>query len=430
MQLSRYLKIYPFEEKPGTRLFYSTKRASKVLLNKEIYDSILNDTLTLKNEKLLLKLGMIVPDREEEKKEVLGILDTFNRNNAWLNLSVILNLDCNFDCVYCYEGDMKDKLYMSDETAGLLIDFVKSEFLKGKSSVNIDFYGGEPLLSGGLIKSMSTEIKSFIESREGQFTFTLVTNGSLLNRKTVEDLVALGLTGVKITIDGPPWLHNKSRPFKSGAGSFDTIVSNIKDTADLLDIAIGGNFQKGNYTEFPQLFEYLESEGLTPDKIYQLKFDPVMSRPKGENTPVDFVDGFMSVNEPWLIEAGAILREKVLEKGYSMPKITPAPCQVEIKDAYVINYDGFIYKCPVFIGKDGYEIGSLSDGIKDYSDSYKLGNWKNDECLECEYLPICFGGCRYMTYVRDQNIDGLDCKRLYLDAVLEKLIKQDIKHGL
>ncbi len=430
MKLSRYLKIYSFDERPGYLLLFSTKRSSKALLKKETYDAILNDTLSPENEEMLSGLGMIVPDLKEEKREVLGLLDKFNDKNTWLNISVILNLDCNFNCVYCYEGDMKGKLYMEDETARLLVEFVKAEFDNGKKSVNIDFYGGEPLLSMGLIRSISTEINSFIADRGGKFTFTLVTNGSLFKRNVVEELIPLGLTGVKITIDGPPEVQNKCRPFRSGAGSFDTIIRNIKETADLLKIQIGGNFQKGNYNEFPLLIEYLEKEGLTPDRIYQLKFGAVMNRPEGEAGPRDYVDGSMSVNEPWVIKAGTELREKVLERGYKAPKITPSPCQVEIRDAYVVNYDGAIYKCPVFIGKKDYEIGTLRDGINEYSDSYKLGNWKNEECAECEYLPICFGGCRYMMYVRDGNIDGLDCKKPYLDATLETLIKQDIKYKL
>ena len=35
------------------------------------------------------------------------------------------------------------------------------------------------------------------------------------------------------------------------------------------------------------------------------------------------------------------------------------PCQVELMDYYVVNFDGAIYKCPAFIGKKDYEIGNL-----------------------------------------------------------------------
>ncbi len=33
-----------------------------------------------------------------------------------------------------------------------------------------------------------------------------------------------------------------------------------------------------------------------------------------------------------------------------------------------------------------------------------------------------------MKYIRDGNMDGVDCKKPYLDATLEEAIKQDIKY--
>ena len=285
MYLSNYLKTYPFEEKPGYLLLYSTKKSSKILLKEETYNSIINGVLSPENEETLSELGMIVPDRELEKREVYGWLDEINEKNSGLNISVILNLDCNFNCIYCYEGGMKGRFYMTGETAYLLLDFIKSRFTPDKKSVNIDFYGGEPLLSADLIKSISAQMKSFTESRGASYTFTLVTNGSLFKRRIAEDLAALGLKGIKITVDGPPEIHNACRPFKSGAGSFDTIIKNIKETNDIVKIAVGGNFQKENFEKFPLLMDYLENEGLPPHRLHELKFDPVMNQPKDDNFP-------------------------------------------------------------------------------------------------------------------------------------------------
>ncbi len=233
---------------------------------------------------------------------------------------------------------------------------------------------------------------------------------------------------MKVTLDGPPETHNMSRPFKSGAGSFDAIVKNIRETCDLIKIAVGGNYQKDNYEKFPLLMDFMEAEGLSPKSIYSLKFDPAINSPDDGIAPVDFTDGLMSINEPWVIESGIMLREEVLKRGYSVPKITPSPCQVELDNAFVVNVDGVIYKCPSLIGKKGYDIGNVKDGVSDYSDSHKLGIYKNDECKECEYLPLCFGGCRYMSYVRDGNVDQVDCKRPYYDAVLETMLKQDMQY--
>lgn len=430
MQLSHYLKIYPCEERPGHLLLFSTKQVSKVLLKEETFQAIEKGTLSPSDEALLSKLGMIVPDREEEKRAILGLLDKVNAKNPGMNIIVVLNLDCNFACVYCYEGDMKGKLYMSDETADRLIDFIKEKFTEDKKSLLIDFYGGEPLLSAGLIKSISHTLKPFAEGRGASYGFTLVTNGSLFKRQVAEELVPLGLKSVKITLDGPAEIHNRSRPFKSGAGSFDTIIGNIKETCDLVKIGIGGNFDRDNYEKFLPLLDYLQKEGLTPENISAVKFDPVMKRPEGDTSPTDYTGGCMSINEPWLLRAGEILREEILKRGYNTLTLMPMSCMIETTDSYVVNFDGVIYKCPAFIGKKGFAAGDLQTGVRDYSASYKLGIWKNEECAECVYLPLCFGGCRYMTFVRDGNIDSVDCKKAYLDASLETLIKQDIKYGL
>ena len=70
MHLSQYLKVYPCEEEPGHLVLFSTKKASKILLKKETYRAIEEGTLSPSEEALLLWLGMIVPDREEEARAI------------------------------------------------------------------------------------------------------------------------------------------------------------------------------------------------------------------------------------------------------------------------------------------------------------------------------------------------------------------------
>lgn len=430
MQLSNYLKAYPYEESPDHLLLFSTLKMSKILLKKKTYHAIeKNEALSSSDEALLSKLGMIVHDREEEKLAALGFFDELNAKKTGLNIMVVLNLDCNFACTYCYEGGMKGKLYMSDETADQLVDFIKNNFPLHKKSLLIDFYGGEPLLSIGLIKYISRSLKAFTESRGASYGFTLVSNGSLFTKKTAEELIAFGLQGVKICLDGPAETHNQSRPFKSGAGSFDTLIKNIKETCDIAKIGIGGNYTRNNYEKFPLLLNYLTTEGLTTDKIATVKFDPVTKQPEGEFAPPDSMGGCASINEPWLSGIAMYLREEILKRGYNTQKLMPMTCMVESADSYVVNFNGVIYKCPGFIGKKGYEVGDLLTGVRDYT-PYNLGIWKNEDCTGCEYLPLCFGGCRYMKFLRDGNIDTVDCQKAYLDASLETLVKQDIKYKL
>jgi uncharacterized protein len=101
---------------------------------------------------------------------------------------------------------------------------------------------------------------------------------------------------------------------------------------------------------------------------------------------------------------------------------------VELENDLIVNYEGSLYKCPAFMAYDHLRIGSLAEGINDYRESHNLDVWKNDDCLECAYLPLCFGGCRQLTLLRNGAIDGVDCRKEYYDATLERIIRQDLKY--
>lgn len=428
MHLSHYLKIYPWAESTDQLLLFSTKKASKILLSRQKLDSIQAGRVSSADEALLSGLGMLAADPAAEKRSMQGLLDDLNAANSALNVTVVLNFDCNFACIYCYEGKMKGRLHMSEQTAEQLLAFIKRKFTADKKSLVVDFYGGEPLLSTALIVAVSQELKSFAQAAGASYRFSLITNGALLKPKVAAQLAALGCDHVKITLDGPPEVHDRYRPFRSGAGSFTVVINNIRQTCDILNIGIGGNFDRHTWRQFPRLLDRLEKEGLTPDKIRTVKFDPISNRPSGAVAPVDYQGGCLGIHEPWLAEAGAFLRAAVLKRGYHTPKPKPMFCLVENRSACVVNWDGLIYKCPAFIGQTGYAAGDLAAGIRDYSAAYRLDIWKNEECAECEYLPLCFGGCRYMTFVRNGQIDRVDCKRDYLDATLETFVKQDIQY--
>lgn len=220
--------------------------------------------------------------------------------------------------------------------------------------------------------------------------------------------------------------QNSFRPFATGTGTFDIIVENIKETCDLINIDISGAFTRDNYREFPKLLDFLLSEGITPEKIAQVKFDPVVKIP---NNRSEFRDGCASPNEPWLSVAALYLREEILKRGFKTPKMAPSVCRIEIDNNLVINHDGNILKCPAFMGFDGLAAGNVKTGIEDYHESHKLDIWKREECLDCEYLPMCYGGCRYLKLLKDGKIDGIDCKKPQFDATLETLVKQDLKYS-
>jgi uncharacterized protein len=264
-------------------------------------------------------------------------------------------------------------------------------------------------------------------SRGVKYSFNLVTNGTLLTRQTVEKLVPIGLTGAKVTLDGPRENHDRFRPFTSGKGSFDTIVGNVKEVCDRIKVQVGGNYTIENYRDFPRLLDYLLDEGIGAEMLALVKFDPVTK--SGGKIPLpEFNEGCVSLDEPWLKDASLFLREEILRRGFHTPRVGPSICMIESDNDIVVNWDGALYKCPAFLGWEGMAVGDLETGIGDYSVSHNLDVWKKDECLDCAYLPLCFGGCRFLRMLRDGRIDDVDCRKKYLDETLEDFVRQDLRH--
>jgi uncharacterized protein len=428
MRLSQYIKIFTPLNNPGHLILYSTRRASILCAPEKTLQQIEEGTLTEADRETLARCGILVPDPEREREEMLNHFDEANRKGKRFSAIVVLNLDCNLACGYCFEEGVRGKREMSGETADLLVEWIDREQIARGRRASIDFYGGEPLLSVDLIRSISARLKESSETNGLPFEFSMVTNGTLLTRPIAQELKGLGLKSVKVTLDGPREVHDLSRPFASGKGSsFDIIIRNILEIADLIELQIGGNFTRSNYREFPRLLDHLLSVGITPEKVQTVVFSQVTGK-VGDGAIPDYASACNCTDEEWLWEATLYLREEILRRGFNTPRPGPAGCMVEFANDIVVGVDGAVYKCPVFVGREGFSVGNLKSGMVDDGSVYNPGAWKREECLECAYLPQCFGGCRYMKFLRDGDMGGVECWKGMLDAILERCILQDLKY--
>jgi uncharacterized protein len=427
MHLSRYLKIYPCPDQPGQLLLYSTKTSALVQLPESTLQAAQDGTLSAADRDAMARLGFLTADPAAEVAEMRDIFVKANKQRRQFNAIVVLNLDCNLACSYCYEDNFRGGFYMTSDTADLLVDTIIAEQMEKGHEVKISFYGGEPLLSLGLIKEIAGRLQAAAKRLGSKFGFSMITNGTLLTRDLVQELLPLGFFGAKVTLDGPRANHDLSRPFVSGSGSFDAIIDNVAQACGLIQLNLGGNFTRDNYRSFPALLDDLAARGVTPDKVAKMLFAPVVKK-SGEKTVGDFGGDCVCSYEPWLIEAGLFLREETLKRGYPAPKIQISACMIEYDNNLVINYDGSFYKCPAFMSHDSLRIGSLKEGLKDYQASHNMDVWKKEECLDCAYLPICFGGCRQMTLLRTDRIEEVDCRKEFYDLSLERVLRQDLQY--
>lgn len=426
MHLSRYIKQYQCRENPERILLFSTRSLAKIVVPAALLQAIEEGNLSPREQEILVRNGFLVADRVAERREMLSVISEAEEKMKKAFLMTVLNLDCNLACRYCYEGAQRGKHFMSPETAVLLTEFAEKHWLHHGKDLCLELYGGEPLLSLDLVRHIAGRLTRSAAASGREFTCTLVTNGTLLTKSVVRELTQIGLKRVRVTLDGPRENHDCFRPCVSGAGSFDVIVGNLKEISCLVDIGISGNFTRDNYRDFPLLLDYLAAEGLTPAKVSSVQFGPVVET-LGEHFIPEFSEGCVSSSEAWLMEASLFLREEILRRGFFTPRVAPTICMIELRDNLVVYYDGTLYKCPAFIGCEGLAVGRLESGVRDYRESHALDVWKKDTCLECPYLPLCFGGCRFLKLLRDGALDGVDCRKAYFDATLEELVLQDLR---
>ncbi len=427
MYFTPYLTIHRHHTIAEQVLLFSTKTGALVLLPEEDFAALQNGVTENDYIAPLTDMGFLVADPEAERRQVAKYLEQINHHNPNLTLAIILGMECNFACRYCFEGEQKGKKAMDDQTADQLIAFIKKRFTSGKKKLVLQIYGGEPLLYKKRIIYLAQRLKPFVEEQGGKFSFDLISNGSLLTEKVVEELNPWGLDGVKVTIDGPPENHNHFRPFKSGTESFEVIVRNLKEVCSKTNIRLGGNFTNETYQDFATVLDLLNREGISPDKIERVNFNIVM-QVNDTITSNKFMGGCATINEPWLREASLHVRKEVMKRGYPIGEIGPEPCAVEIDDAFTVHYDGSLYKCVTWVGHEQYKIGDIWQGVtENYQETHHLGHWQQEKkCQKCNYLPLCFGGCRYMAYQRDGHMADVDCKKPFLDATLESMLLQDL----
>lgn len=92
----------------------------------------------------------------------------------------------------------------------------------------IVFFGGEPFLNFELIRNaVLYAVEEIVEKRKKYIGFTLTTNGTILTNEIISFLKKYKI-GLTISLDGDRTIHNRSRVFENGEGSFDVIEKNIK----------------------------------------------------------------------------------------------------------------------------------------------------------------------------------------------------------
>ncbi|ARM76079.1 radical SAM/SPASM domain-containing protein [Acidianus manzaensis] len=341
--------------------------------------------------------------------------DKLIMKKEYLEPTLVLTYDCNFDCPYCFQKAFKNKLRVTDSVIKGFINYIDKHVNNRK--IRVTYFGGEPLLELDKIKTISKELLS----RYGdKYSFSIVTNTSLLFPRILDELNSLGLRYVQVTLDGPKEIHDKRRYFIGGKGSYNIIIDNLKYAQDHTNVVLRINIDFTNANYIKDLLTDLKEK-----KITKIRLDPHLVH---DNV---FNDKYWNRIMPKENE-GKILTEfweTAKDLGFEIPQevFRLGVCVAHIDEDIVVDPIGNIYPCWAFTGNPLYIKGKLKeDGTIEYLNS-KLSSvvakniWKG-KCEDCPYLPMCLGGCRFFSVLDGNGFDGISCKKSNYEEIV-KLIK-------
>jgi uncharacterized protein len=326
------------------------------------------------------------------------------------HLELMVTHGCNMGCRYCYgsagSGEWKDAPYlygagragMTFETARRGVDFL-FEASGSQKDLSVVFFGGEPLLEFGLIEMIVPYIKEREKETGKSVNLSLSTNGLLLNKRVVNFLVRHKI-GCQVSIDGPPYIHDKNRSLPDGTGSYDKVMPGIRRliSARRGRVPARATVSHG-HVDLQGVVEHLLSLGfgsvhiapvIGKDGDLALTKDDVTAIKKGQEALALLLvknlrnDRYFNYsNLVRFIRQTRVIRDRL-----------PHYCGAG-RTYFALSQDGAFYPCHRFVGMEGFRMGDLTDGI-DLSLQKKILDLTVDNrpgCRECWARYLCGGGC-------------------------------------
>lgn len=334
-----------------------------------------------------------------EKKEEKYIKEKNKSDHKELHLIILpAGEACNLNCVYCYE-DHEYKKRMSDSDSDRLISFIKKQNPK---SVNIEYFGGEPMLNMKFIENFSEKLaKNKINYHAG-----MTTNGTLLSKQNLEKLYKSGVKSFQITIDGAKNLHNKLRISNSrNLDSYESVCNALKiiQQSSYADIScvirINSNketIQKENLLDFLGDIKKIVPPEDRRFLIFPKPIGDYLSANLKDNSKARSIycdkssaNGITETLEEVFFNHGYLLVDPIMltkNKGYA--------CYAGNENSFVVNPDFSIYKCTVALDDPINNVGKiLEDGSLLKNENFHLWtkDYSNDSCGACFANKTCGG---------------------------------------
>ena len=369
--------------------------------------------LCIEDVKELQKAGKLF---SEDKFEELA----YNfKNNSKVIKALCLHVahSCNLACSYCFAGQGKyhgkDAL-MSFETGKRAFDFL-IENSGTRRNLEVDFFGGEPLLNWDVVKKLVEYARSIEKEKNKNFRFTLTTNGVLIDDEVIE-FANKEMSNVVLSLDGRKDVHDKFRVDYAGKGSYDKILPRFKK---LVESRNGQNYyMRGTFTHFNTDFTN-DIFHMADLGFKELSMEPVVCSPDSPSALTD--EDLPVLFEQYEILAKEMIRRRKKGDGFTfyhyMLDLKNGPCIYKRisgcgsgTEYMAVTPKGELYPCHQFVGEEEYCLGNIWDGVKkpEVQDKFRLCNaYSREECSDCWAKLYCSGGCAANSYHATGSVNGI-----------------------
>lgn len=348
--------------------------------------------------------------------------------NNRLSITIMPTEQCNFRCKYCYESFKGKK--MAKEVQDSIIEFVRKNIMKF-NSVDLSWYGGEPLLCKDVIEYISENVKKICKAAKRPLTTSITTNAYYLDLDTYKMLQKYNLVNVQVTIDGIKETHDKQRVLANGEGTYDTIMNNLLDIKNktksaIQKIIIRTNVSKDIYAIMDQYIDQYDRM-FGDDSRFTFLIRPVGDW--GGDAVKDISDKLMNQDSFKMVYNKLLESDKCLDMTFINGYLQPAGsvCYAARRHFYLIRSNGDVNKCTCVLDSEYNHLGKLlSDGTMDI-DEDKMAKWVGlpdlKKCSNCNFMGSCLSDNCPMRKINDTIPHLCGYEKQYLDETIMLLDK-------
>lgn len=410
MKISTFIHIFDNKVWDAyNKEFITLSNESIAFINKYKNKIIPIDT-EIPNE--LISMGIVTTYQKE--KELLMYLKEIVKDNQFQSLYLICSTACNLDCDYCFyrnsaSNSLMHRQMMSFEIAKKALDDFKKiveHNIKDKNYwQQITFYGGEPLLN----KKMLYLTIPYARKLFGNDTNLVINTNAVLLEDADIQLFKDNNVEVQISLDGDKYTHDLHRKTHDNKPTYNIVVNNIKKLLNngvkVLPMITATDDNINNFSErIYSIVEDLKIEDYAVNILITNSF--TTSDEYAEKLATEMLKAYQDFGNIANDYAFVELYNKLIGLDKSISKNS---CGSSRK--ITVFPDGKVFACQALEKVNENKMGLINE---EYLLNPNWDYWRNrtrfdnPECLDCESIISCGGGCATGSYNLNGSIYDID----------------------